>query len=148
MHTAFPAAAPYRRRYPGKKYAKIDLFYFLDVCRDYWFSAGAPQESKTKTWPPKAPWQHSTHTNTMPNPSSSLYQMSIPPSSQWSESMQMLQSPVWSTAGDCSASAGISSGYPFTQQQQQQQQQHKPMTKGFKSFPLKPEHRPSYLHQY
>uniref|UniRef100_A0A3B3CAT8 Granule associated Rac and RHOG effector 1 n=1 Tax=Oryzias melastigma TaxID=30732 RepID=A0A3B3CAT8_ORYME len=106
------------------------------------------QESKTKTWPPKAPWQHSTHTNTMPNPSSSLYQMSIPPSSQWSESMQMLQSPVWSTAGDCSASAGISSGYPFTQQQQQQQQQHKPMTKGFKSFPLKPEHRPSYLHQY
>ncbi|RVE74809.1 hypothetical protein OJAV_G00025850 [Oryzias javanicus] len=107
------------------------------------------QESKTKTWPPKAPWQHSTHTNTMPNPSSSLYQMSIPPSSQWSESMQMLQSPVWSTAGDCSASTGISSGYPFTQQQQQQQQQqHKPMTKGFKSFPLKPEHRPSYLHQY
>uniref|UniRef100_A0A8C4IHD5 DUF4745 domain-containing protein n=1 Tax=Dicentrarchus labrax TaxID=13489 RepID=A0A8C4IHD5_DICLA len=94
------------------------------------------QDSKTKTWPPKAPWQHSTHThthtNTMPNPSSSLYQMNIPPSSQWSDSMQMLQSPVWSTQ----------------QQQQQQQQQHKPMTKGFKSFPLKHEHRPSYLHQY
>uniref|UniRef100_A0A3P9IBJ8 Si:ch211-79l17.1 n=1 Tax=Oryzias latipes TaxID=8090 RepID=A0A3P9IBJ8_ORYLA len=104
------------------------------------------QESKTKTWPPKAPWQHSTHTNTMPNPSSSLYQMSIPPpSSQWSESMQMLQSPVWSTASDCSPSTGMSSGYPFTQQQQQHKQ---PMTKGFKSFPLKPEHRPSYLHQY
>uniref|UniRef100_A0A8C7ZW30 Granule associated Rac and RHOG effector 1 n=1 Tax=Oryzias sinensis TaxID=183150 RepID=A0A8C7ZW30_9TELE len=107
------------------------------------------QESKTKTWPPKAPWQHSTHTNTMPNPSSSLYQMSIPPpSSQWSESMQMLQSPVWSTASDCSPSTGMSSGYPFTQQQQQQQQHKQPMTKGFKSFPLKPEHRPSYLHQY
>uniref|UniRef100_A0A096MG69 Granule associated Rac and RHOG effector 1 n=1 Tax=Poecilia formosa TaxID=48698 RepID=A0A096MG69_POEFO len=99
------------------------------------------QDSKTKTWPPKAPWQHTTHTHTMPNPSSSLYQMNLPPSSQWSDSMQMLQSPVWSTAGDCSASAGISSGFPFTQQ-------HKPMTKGFKSFPLKHEHRPSYLHQY
>ncbi|KAK2853529.1 hypothetical protein Q5P01_006190 [Channa striata] len=112
------------------------------------------QDSKTKTWPPKAPWQHSTHTNTMPNPSSSLYQMNIPPSSQWSDSMQMLQSPVWSTTSDCSPSTGISSGFPFTQQQQQQQlqqqqqQQHKPMTKGFKSFPLKHEHRPSYLHQY
>ncbi|XP_038138531.1 granule associated Rac and RHOG effector protein 1-like [Cyprinodon tularosa] len=104
------------------------------------------QDSKTKTWPPKAPWQHTTHT--MPNPSSSLYQMNLPPSSQWSDSMQMLQSPVWSTAGDCSASTGISSGFPFAQQQQQQQQQHKPMTKGFKSFPIKPEHRPSYLHQY
>lgn len=107
----------------------------------------APQDSKTKTWPPKAPWQHSTQTNTMPNPSSSLYQMNMPPSSQWSDSMQMLQSPVWSTASDCSPSTGISSGFPFSQQQQQQQQ-HKPMTKGFKSFPLKPEHRPSYLHQY
>ncbi|KAM3876598.1 granule associated Rac and RHOG effector protein 1 [Diretmus argenteus] len=108
------------------------------------------QDSKTKTWPPKAPWQHSAHTNTMPNPSSSLYQMNIPPSSQWSDSMQMLQSPVWSTASDCSPSTGISSGFPFTQQQQQQQQQqqHKSMTKGFKSFPLKHEHRPSYLHQY
>lgn len=108
------------------------------------------QDSKTKTWPPKAPWQHSnTHSNTMPNPSSSLYQMNIPPSTQWSDTMQMLQSPVWSTASDCSSATGISSGFPFTQQQQQQQQQqHKPMTKGFKSFPLKPEHRPSYLHQY
>uniref|UniRef100_A0AAV2LPT4 Uncharacterized protein n=1 Tax=Knipowitschia caucasica TaxID=637954 RepID=A0AAV2LPT4_KNICA len=113
------------------------------------------QDSKTKTWPPKAPWQHSnTHTNTMPNPSSSLYQMNIPPSSQWSDSMQMLQSPVWSNASDCSTATGISSGFSFTQQQQQQQhqqqqqQQHKHMTKGFKTFPLKPEHRPSYLHQY
>uniref|UniRef100_A0A8C6KT78 Granule associated Rac and RHOG effector 1 n=1 Tax=Nothobranchius furzeri TaxID=105023 RepID=A0A8C6KT78_NOTFU len=104
----------------------------------------APQDSKTKTWPPKAPWQHTTQTNTMPNPSSSLYQMNLPPSSQWSDSMQMLQSPVWSTAGDCPPSTGMSSGFPFIQQQQQ----HKPMTKGFKSFPLKHEHRPSYLHQY
>ncbi|XP_045061968.1 granule associated Rac and RHOG effector protein 1 [Coregonus clupeaformis] len=114
------------------------------------------QDSKTKTWPPKAPWQHSAHTqhNTMPNPSSSLYQMNIP-SSQWSDSMQMLQSPVWSTASDCPPSTGISSGFsPYTQQQQQQQQQqhqqqqHKPISKGFKSFPIKHEHRPSYLHQY
>lgn len=111
--------------------------------------ASSAQDSKTKTWPPKAPWQHSTHTNTMPNPSSSLFQMNIPPSSQWGDTMQMLQSPVWSTASDCSPSAGISSGFPFTQQQkQQQQQQHKPMTKDFKSFPLKPEHRSSYLPQY
>uniref|UniRef100_A0A8C1FHW4 DUF4745 domain-containing protein n=1 Tax=Cyprinus carpio carpio TaxID=630221 RepID=A0A8C1FHW4_CYPCA len=108
------------------------------------------QDSKTKTWPPKAPWQHSSHTNTMPNPSSSLYQMTIP-SSQWGDSMQMLQSPVWSTANDCPPSSGMSSGFPFTQQQQQQQQQvsqHKILSKGFKTFPLKPEHRPSYLHQY
>ncbi|KAG9338017.1 hypothetical protein JZ751_027180 [Albula glossodonta] len=111
-------------------------------------------ESKTKTWPPKAPWQHSSpHTNTLPNPGSSLYQMSIP-SSQWSDSMQILQSPVWSTASDCPPS-----GFPFSQQPSQQQQQqgsaqqrpgpqHKPINKGFKSFPFKHEHRPSYLHQY
>ncbi|KAJ8340623.1 hypothetical protein SKAU_G00352560 [Synaphobranchus kaupii] len=114
------------------------------------------QESKTKTWPPKAPWQHSSlHTNTLPNPSSSLYQMTIP-SSQWNDSMQILQSPVWSTASDCSPSPGISSGFPYTQQQQQQQSpaqqqqasQHKPINKSFKSFPFKHEHRPSYLHQY
>ncbi|XP_036399295.1 granule associated Rac and RHOG effector protein 1-like isoform X2 [Megalops cyprinoides] len=118
------------------------------------------QESKTKTWPPKAPWQHSSpHTNTLPNHSSSLYQMAIP-SSQWGDSMQMLQSPVWSTASNCSPSAGISS-FPFSQHQQQQQQvqttvqhqqqqssQHKAITKGFKAFPFKHEQRPSYLHQY
>uniref|UniRef100_A0A673JRB5 DUF4745 domain-containing protein n=1 Tax=Sinocyclocheilus rhinocerous TaxID=307959 RepID=A0A673JRB5_9TELE len=115
-----------------------------------YYSEGETDDSKTKTWPPKAPWQHSSHTNTMPNPSSSLYQMTIP-SSQWGDSMQMLQSPVWSTANDCPPSSGISSGFPFTQQQQQQQQQvsqHKILSKGFKTFPLKPEHRPSYLHQY
>ncbi|KAI1904288.1 hypothetical protein AGOR_G00004130 [Albula goreensis] len=118
------------------------------------------QDCKMKTWPPKAPWQHSSpHTNTLPNASSSLYQMTIP-SSQWGDSIQMLQSPVWSTASDCSAPAGISSGFPYAQQPQPQpatqqaaapQQpasQHKPISKGFKSFPLKHEHRPSYLHQY
>ncbi|XP_028811831.1 granule associated Rac and RHOG effector protein 1 [Denticeps clupeoides] len=109
------------------------------------------QDSKTKTWPPKAPWQHSSHANTMPNPSSSLFHMTIP-STQWGDSMQMLQSPVWSTASDCPPSSGMSSSFPFTQQQQQQQQQatqHKqPISKGFKSFPLKHEHRPSYLPQY
>ncbi|XP_041124237.1 granule associated Rac and RHOG effector protein 1-like [Polyodon spathula] len=112
------------------------------------------QDSKTKTWPPKAPWQHSSPlTNTLPSQSSSLYQMTNPVS-QWNESMQMLQSPVWSTASDCAPSTGISSSFAYAQQQQQQQQQqqasqHKQqMNKGFKSFPLKHEHRPSYLHQY
>ncbi|XP_062860968.1 granule associated Rac and RHOG effector protein 1-like [Trichomycterus rosablanca] len=109
------------------------------------------QESKTKTWPPKAPWQHSSHSNTMPNPSSSLFQMSIP-SSQWGESMQMLQSPVWSTASECPpSSGGLTSSFPFAQQQPQQQQQvsqHKAPSKSFKNFPPKPENRPSYLHQY
>ncbi|XP_061820554.2 granule associated Rac and RHOG effector protein 1 [Nerophis lumbriciformis] len=113
------------------------------------------QDSKTKTWPPKAPWQHSAHSGltASANPSSSLYQMNLPPpSSQWSDSMQMLQSPVWSAASECPPSAAISSPFPFTQQQQQQtqqqQQQLKAMSKGFKSFPLKHEHRPSFLHQY
>ncbi|XP_033898467.1 granule associated Rac and RHOG effector protein 1-like isoform X1 [Acipenser ruthenus] len=108
------------------------------------------QDSKTKTWPPKAPWQHSSPlTNTLPSQSSSLYQMTNPVS-QWNESMQMLQSPVWSTASDCAPSTGISSSFAYTQQQQQQQaSQHKQqMNKGFKSFPVKHERRPSYLHQY
>ncbi|KAL4658763.1 hypothetical protein GN956_G3282 [Arapaima gigas] len=116
------------------------------------------QDTKMKTWPPKAPWQHSSlHSNVLPSPSSSLYPVSIS-SSQWNDSMQMLQSPVWSTGSSCSTS----SGFPFGQQQQsqqptaqppqssaQQQQatQHKAL-KSFKCFPLKHEHRPSYLHQY
>ncbi|XP_019722314.1 granule associated Rac and RHOG effector protein 1 [Hippocampus comes] len=113
------------------------------------------QDSKTKTWPPKAPWQHSAHGGTggggLTNPGSSLYhQMNLAPpsSSQWSDSLQMLQSPVWSAAGggDCSPSAGaISSPFPFGQQQQQQQLKG---IKAFKSFPLKHEHRSSFLHQY
>lgn len=129
------------------------------------------QDSKTKTWPPKAPWQHSTshghsQTNTMPNLGSSLYHMNMTiPSSQWSDSsMQMLQSAVWSTASDCPPSAGVtlSSTFPFPQQppqpspQQPPQSQPQPppphkqqaISKGFKSFPHKPEHRASYLHQY
>ncbi|KAK1162108.1 hypothetical protein AOXY_G18405 [Acipenser oxyrinchus oxyrinchus] len=116
------------------------------------------QDSKTKTWPPKAPWQHTSPlTNTLPSQSSSLYQMTNPVS-QWNESMQMLPSPVWSTASDCAPSTGISSSFAYAQQQQQQQQQtqqqqqasqHKQqMNKGFKSFPVKHERRPSYLHQY
>ncbi|XP_037103138.1 LOW QUALITY PROTEIN: granule associated Rac and RHOG effector protein 1-like [Syngnathus acus] len=113
------------------------------------------QDSKTKTWPPKAPWQHSAHGGGgggVTNPSSSLYhQMNLAPpsSSQWSDSLQMLQSPVWAAGGgDCSPSAAaISSPFPFGQQQQQQQQQLKGI-KAFKSFPLKHEHRSSFLHQY
>ncbi|XP_077419490.1 granule associated Rac and RHOG effector protein 1 [Vanacampus margaritifer] len=117
------------------------------------------QDSKTKTWPPKAPWQHSAHGGGggggVTNPSSSLYhQMNLAPptSSQWSDSLQMLQSPVWSAAGggDCSPStaAAISTPFPFAQQQQQQQQQQMKGMKAFKSFPLKHEHRSSFLHQY
>ncbi|XP_048402657.2 granule associated Rac and RHOG effector protein 1-like isoform X1 [Stegostoma tigrinum] len=111
------------------------------------------QDNKTKTWPPKAPWQHSTSlTNTMPNPGTSLYQI-VNPVSQWNDSMQILQSPVWSTASGNSASTAISSSFSFTQQQQQQPQQqqvsqHKTMNKGFKSYPVKQERRQSYLHQY
>ncbi|XP_038609313.1 granule associated Rac and RHOG effector protein 1 isoform X1 [Tachyglossus aculeatus] len=109
------------------------------------------QENKTKTWPPKAPWQHSSPLpNTLPAQSSCLYQMTNPVS-QWSDTMQILQSPVWSTASDCTPSTGISSTFAYAQQQQQSQQaasQHKAMNKGFKSFPVKHERRPSYLHQY
>ncbi|XP_042293500.1 granule associated Rac and RHOG effector protein 1 [Sceloporus undulatus] len=114
------------------------------------------QDNKTKTWPPKAPWQHA-----LPSPSLSLYQMSSP-ASQWNDTLQMLQSPVWSTASDCAPSTGISSSassssststFAYTQQQQQQSPplpppQHKPMNKGFKPFPIKHERRPSYMHQY
>ncbi|XP_015266588.1 PREDICTED: uncharacterized protein KIAA0355 homolog [Gekko japonicus] len=107
------------------------------------------QDNKTKTWPPKAPWQH-----TLPSQSMSLYQMSNP-ASQWNDTMQILQSPVWSTANDCTPSTGISSTFAYAQQQQQQSpqqqqqpSQHKPMNKGFKPFPVKHERRPSYMHQY
>ncbi|KAM4721766.1 granule associated Rac and RHOG effector protein 1 [Rhinophrynus dorsalis] len=100
------------------------------------------QENKTKTWPPKAPWQHSSPlTNTLPSQSSSLYQMTNPVS-QWNDTMQILQSPVWSTANDCTPPTGISSTFAYAQQQSQQ------ANKGFKSFPMKHERRPSYLHQF
>ncbi|XP_077568907.1 si:ch211-79l17.1 [Stigmatopora nigra] len=111
------------------------------------------QDSKTKTWPPKAPWQHSAHGAT--DPTSSLYHqinLAPPPTSQWSDSMQMLRSPVWAAAsgagggGDRSPSSAVSSPFPFAQQQQQQQQLKD--AKAFKSFPLKHEHRSSFLHQY
>lgn len=74
------------------------------------------------------------------------------PVSQWSDTMQILQSPMWAAANDCAPAAGISSNFAYAQQQQQQSQQqasqHKQMNKGFKSFPVKHERRPSYLHQY
>ncbi|KAJ7312090.1 hypothetical protein JRQ81_006429 [Phrynocephalus forsythii] len=115
------------------------------------------QDNKTKTWPPKAPWQHTLP----PSQSMSLYQMSHP-ASQWNDTMQVLQSPVWSVANDCTPSpAGISSTFasygqqPQSQPQspplpppQQPQPQHKQMNKGFKPFPVKHERRPSYMHQY
>ncbi|XP_073441279.1 granule associated Rac and RHOG effector protein 1 [Dendrobates tinctorius] len=101
------------------------------------------QENKTKTWPPKAPWQHSSPlTNTLPNQSSSLYHMTNPVS-QWNDTMQMLQSPVWSTANDCAPPTGISSTFAYAQQPPSQQ-----ANKGFKSFQMKHERRPSYLHQF
>ncbi|XP_062356045.1 granule associated Rac and RHOG effector protein 1 isoform X3 [Cinclus cinclus] len=106
------------------------------------------QDNKTKTWPPKAPWQHTSSVpSTLPSQSTSLYPMSSPVS-QWSDTMQMLQSPMW--ASDCAPAAGISSSFTYAQQQQQSQQasQHKQINKGFKSFPVKHERRPSYLHQY
>ncbi|CAI9538284.1 unnamed protein product [Staurois parvus] len=100
------------------------------------------QENKTKTWPPKAPWQHSSPlSNTLPNQSSSLYHMTNPVS-QWNDTMQILQSPVWSTANDCAPPAGISSTFAYAQQPSQQ------TNKGFKSFQMKHERRPSYLHQF
>ncbi|XP_029464229.1 uncharacterized protein KIAA0355 homolog [Rhinatrema bivittatum] len=114
------------------------------------------QDNKTKTWPPKAPWQHSSlHTNTLSTQSASLYQMANPVS-QWNDTMQILQSPVWSLANDCAPSAGVSSSFAYAQQPPSQQQpppppqasQHKAMNKGFKPFPVKHERRPSYLHQY
>nr|XP_008122368.2 PREDICTED: LOW QUALITY PROTEIN: uncharacterized protein KIAA0355-like [Anolis carolinensis] len=68
------------------------------------------QENKTKTWPPKAPWQH-----TLPNPGLSLFQMTGPAGAssgtasagQWNDALQILQSPVWSN--DCAPSSSSSS---------------------------------------
>lgn len=64
------------------------------------------------------------------------------PVSQWNDTMQILQSPVWSTANDCAPPAGISSTFAYAQQPSQQ------TNKGFKSFQMKHERRPSYLHQF
>ncbi|PKU34966.1 hypothetical protein llap_14730 [Limosa lapponica baueri] len=108
------------------------------------------QDNKTKTWPPKAPWQHTSSVpSTLPGQSSSLYPLGSP-ASQWGDTMPMLQSPVWAAATDCAPAAGMSPGFAYAQQQQPQQQpsQHKHINKGFKAFPVKHERRPSYLHQY
>ena len=65
------------------------------------------QDNKTKTWPPKAPWQHpSPLPGTLPGPSAPLYAVASP-GSQWSDTMQMLQSPVWAATSDCSAAASF-----------------------------------------
>ncbi|KAM9510068.1 granule associated Rac and RHOG effector protein 1-like isoform 6-T11 [Guaruba guarouba] len=107
------------------------------------------QDKKTKTWPPKAPWQHiSSVVNILPSQNTPLYPMSSP-ISQWSDTMQILQSSMWAAANDCAPAAGLSSNFAYVQQQQSQQaSQQKQMNKGFKTFPVKHGHRPSYLHQY
>ncbi|KAM4643225.1 granule associated Rac and RHOG effector protein 1-like isoform 2-T17 [Amazona ochrocephala] len=107
------------------------------------------QDKKTKTWPPKAPWQHTSSVmNTLPSQNTPLYPMSSP-ISQRSDTMQILQSSMWAAANDCAPAAGLSSNFAYVQQQQSQQaSQQKQMNKGFKTFPVKHEHRPSYLHQY
>ncbi|KAL9839434.1 granule associated Rac and RHOG effector protein 1 isoform 1-T3 [Geothlypis trichas] len=107
------------------------------------------QDNKTKTWPPKAPWQHTCSVpSTLPSQSTSLYPMSSPVG-QWSDTMQMLQAPMW--ASECGP-AGLSSSFAYRPAAAaaavQQASQHKQINKGFKSFPVKHERRPSYLHQY
>ncbi|XP_026547302.1 uncharacterized protein KIAA0355-like [Notechis scutatus] len=104
------------------------------------------QDNKTKTWPPKAPWQHTQSGQNM-----SLYQLSSP-ASHWNDAMQMLPSPVWSSANDCPPPTGMASPFAYTQQPPQSPPlplaQHKQGHKGFKPFPGKHERRPSYLPQY
>ena len=104
------------------------------------------QDNKTKTWPPKAPWQHpSPLPSTLPGPSAPLYAVASP-GSQWSDTMQMLQSPVWAATSDCSAAASFA--YVQTPPQPPPPPAHKAAPKGFKAFPGKAEHRPAYLPQY
>ncbi|XP_051702698.1 granule associated Rac and RHOG effector protein 1 isoform X2 [Oryctolagus cuniculus] len=103
------------------------------------------QENKTKTWPPKAPWQHpSPLPSTLPSPSTPLYAVASP-GSQWNDTMQMLQSPVWAATSDCSAA---SFSYVQTPPQPPPPPAHKAAPKGFKAFPGKAERRPAYLPQY
>lgn len=103
------------------------------------------QDNKTKTWPPKAPWQHpSPLPSTLPSPSTPLYAVSSP-GSQWNDTMQMLQSPVWAATSDCSAASFT---YMQTPPQPPPQPAHKAVPKGFKAFPGKAERRPAYLPQY
>ncbi|KAB1274624.1 hypothetical protein Cadr_000011497 [Camelus dromedarius] len=103
------------------------------------------QDNKTKTWPPKAPWQHpSPLPGTLPGPSSPLYAVASP-GSQWNDTMQMLQSPVWAATSDCSAASFT---YVQTPPQPPPPPAHKAAPKGFKAFPGKAERRPAYLPQY
>ncbi|XP_058281528.1 granule associated Rac and RHOG effector protein 1 isoform X2 [Hylobates moloch] len=103
------------------------------------------QDNKTKTWPPKAPWQHpSPLPSTLPSPSAPLYAVTSP-GSQWNDTMQMLQSPVWAATNDCSATAF---SYVQTPPQPPPPPAHKAAPKGFKAFPGKGERRPAYLPQY
>lgn len=103
------------------------------------------QDNKTKTWPPKAPWQHpSPLPSTLPSPSAPLYAVTSP-GSQWNDTMQMLQSPVWAATSDCSAT---SFAYVQTPPQPPPPPAHKAAPKGFKAFPGKAERRPAYLPQY
>jgi len=105
------------------------------------------QENKTKTWPPKAPWQHasSSSSHALPAPSAPLYPVSGA-GGQWSDAVHVLPPPVWAAAGDCTPAPGISASFAYAQPPPPSQ--HKPINKGFKSFPVKHERRPSYLHQY
>ncbi|XP_007956145.1 granule associated Rac and RHOG effector protein 1 [Orycteropus afer afer] len=103
------------------------------------------QDNKTKTWPPKAPWQHSSPLpSTLPSPSTPLYAVANP-SSQWNDTMQMLQSPVWAATSDCSTAS-----FPYVQPPPQPPPSpaHKAASKGSEAFPEKAEHRPAYLPQY
>ncbi|XP_023393447.1 granule associated Rac and RHOG effector protein 1 isoform X2 [Pteropus medius] len=103
------------------------------------------QDNKTKTWPPKAPWQHpSPLPSTLPSPSAPLYAVASP-GSQWNDTMQMLQSPVWAATSDCSAASFT---YVQTPPQPPPPPAHKAASKGFKAFPGKAERRPAYLPQY
>ncbi|XP_059133494.1 granule associated Rac and RHOG effector protein 1 [Peromyscus eremicus] len=103
------------------------------------------QDNKTKTWPPKAPWQHpSPLPSTLPSPAAPLYGVSSP-GSQWNDTMQMLQSPVWAATSDCSTTSFT---YVQTPPQPPPPPAHKAAPKGFKAFPGKAERRPAYLPQY
>lgn len=103
------------------------------------------QDNKTKTWPPKAPWQHpSPLPSTLPSPAAPLYAVASP-GSQWNDTMQMLQSPVWAAASDCNTTSFT---YVQTPPQPPPPPAHKAAPKGFKAFPGKAERRPAYLPQY
>ncbi|XP_048185716.1 granule associated Rac and RHOG effector protein 1 isoform X2 [Perognathus longimembris pacificus] len=106
------------------------------------------QENKTKTWPPKAPWQHpSPLPSTLPSHGTPLYAVASP-GSQWNDTMQMLQSPVWAATSDCSATSFTYVQTPPPQPPAPTPPAHKAAPKAFKAFPGKAERRPAYLPQY